>query len=234
MVSNPVMLITGTTRGIGQCLTKHYTNCGYNVIGCSRNETSYKSANYRHFCLDISEEASVKILFREIRKVYGRLDVLINNAGISSNNHVLLTSLDEAHNAMETNFIGTFLLCREAVKIMKRNKYGRIINVSSVHVPLALEGTSIYGASKAATEQLSKVLAKEIYPFGITVNILSLSVVKESGMVSEITIEAEQNILNRTITKKQLDSSHIIHSVDFLISEKSCRITGQNIHLGGI
>ena len=110
-------------------------------------------------------------MFAEIRKKYGRLDVIINNAGIASYTHALLTSLKELQNVLDTNFVGTFLCCREAVKLMKRNKYGRVINISSIHVPLATIGTSIYGATKASIEQFSRVLAQEVFQFGITINL---------------------------------------------------------------
>ena len=135
-------------------------------------------------------------MFKEIRKKYGRLDVLINNAGVASENHVLLTPLKEAHDSLNTNFIGTFIFCRESVKLMKMNQHGRIINISSIHVPLALAGTSIYSSSKAAIEQFSRVLAREVFQFGITINILSLSVVKDTGMEIALKEKIKRKILN--------------------------------------
>ena len=104
-------------------------------------------------------------MFKEIRKKYGRLDVLINNAGVTSKNHVLLTPLKEAHDSLNTNFIGTFIFCRESVKLMKMNQHGRIINISSIHVPLALAGTSIYSGSKAATSVTTTVRKRKLIIF---------------------------------------------------------------------
>ena len=171
-------------------------------------------------------------MFREVRKKYGRLDVLINNAGISSENHVLLTPLKKAQDSLNTNFIGTFIFCRESVKLMKINQYGRIINISSIHVPLASVGTSIYGASKAAIEQFSGVLAREVFQFGITINILSLSVVKDTGMEIALTEEIKRKILNQTISKDQLNIYDVIHAVNFFIDEKSKMVSNQMLCLG--
>ena len=138
MFDKPVMIITGTRKSIGKYLAEYYANKEFQVVGCSRGDIDFELDNYQHYCLDVSDESSVKKMFTEIRKNYGRLDVLINNAGIASMNHVLLTPLKEVHDILNTNFVGTFLCCREAVKLMKRNKSGRIVNISSIHVPWPL------------------------------------------------------------------------------------------------
>ena len=234
MIDKPVMIITGTRKGIGKYLAEYYIQNGFSVIGCSRDNVDFELNNYQHYCLDVSDESLVKKMFKEIRKKCGRLDVLINNAGVSSENHVLLTPLKEAHDSLNTNFIGTFIFCRESVKLMKINQHGRIINISSIHVPLASAGTSIYGASKAAIEQFSRVLAREIFQFGITINILSLSVVKDTGMEIALTEEIKRNILNQTISKDQLNIYDVIHAVNFLIDEKSKMVSNQILCLGGV
>jgi len=228
------MIITGTSKGIGKNLAKYYLENGFIVIGCSRGDMDIQLNNYQHYCLDVSNESLVKKMFKEIRKKYGRLDVLINNAGISSENHVLLTPLKKAQDSLDTNFIGTFLFCRESVKLMKINQYGRIINISSIHVPLASVGTSIYGASKAAIEQFSGVLAREVFQFGITINILSLSVVKYTGMEHALAQEIKHKILDQTISKEQLDIDDVINAVNFLIDEKSKMVCNQILCLGGV
>ena len=105
MNENPVIVITGTRYGIGRYLTEYYIGKGFLVVGCSRGDIDYKFDNYLHFCIDVSDESSVKKMFAEIRKKYGRLDVIINNAGIASYNHALLTSLKELQNVLDTNFV---------------------------------------------------------------------------------------------------------------------------------
>ena len=228
------MIITGTRKGIGNYLAEYYTHKGFYIIGCSRDDINFELDNYQHYCLDISDEPSVKKMFAEIRKKYGRLDILINNAGIASMNHVLLTPLKEVQDILNTNFVGTFLCCREAVKLMKRNKYGRIVNISSIHVPLATVGTSIYGASKASIEQFSRVLAREVFQFGININLLALSVVKSSGMAEDLSDDIILKILERTISKTQLNFKDVSNAIDFLISPKSSMVTNQTLYLGGV
>jgi 3-oxoacyl-[acyl-carrier protein] reductase len=232
--NEPVMLISGTSRSIGKELAEYYVNNGFQVIGFSRSDIGSSKAGYSHHCIDISNETAIKKMFRVIRKEYGRLDVIINNAGIASMNHTLLTPLSEIHTLMNVNLIGTILCCREGAKLMKKNHYGRIVNFSSVHVPLASIGTSVYGASKAAVEHYSRVLAREVFKDGITVNVLSLSVVKESGMAEQITDQVSSIITDSTISKSQLEFEDIIHSIDYLISKNSRMITSQKIDLGGI
>lgn len=234
MVNNQVILITGTRKGIGRYLVEHFVNSGFDVIGCSRKPVDYEFKNYRHFCLDISDEAKVKQMFAEIRKTYNRLDVLVNNAGIISTNYALLTPLQTVQNVFATNFVGTFLSCREAAKIMQKNRYGRIVNISTISVCVSPPGTSIYSASKAAVEQFSKVLAKEVTSFGITSNTLSLSFVKESGMAEKMSKKIIEETLEKTISKSWLSINDIANAIDFLISPNSSKVTGQTIYLGGV
>jgi len=234
MINKPVMIITGTRKGVGKYLAEYYVDKGFQVIGCSREMIDYELMNYKHYNIDVSDESSVKKMFIEIRKKYHRLDVLINNAGIASMNHILLTPLKEVQEILNTNFIGAYLFCRESVKLMQKNKYGRIVNFSSIHIPLATVGTSIYGASKAAIEQFSKILAKEVFQFGINVNILALSIVKDTGMGNVLTDEMKGKILNRSISKSELNISDVTHTIDFFINEKSTMITNQSVCLGGV
>lgn len=234
MNKNRVILITGTSRGIGKYLVEYYVKKNLQVIGCSRTQIKYSHKNYKHFCLNISDENDVTKMFCEVYKIYKRLDVLINNAGTISMNYVLLTPLAVLKEVLGSNFIGTFLSCREAVKLMQVNRYGRIINISSIAVPLSSPGSSIYGSAKAAVEQFSRVLAKEIISYGITVNTLGLSFVKNSGMVEKISEKTIKESLERTISKSWLNIKDIAHALDFLISPRATTITGQTLYLGGV
>jgi len=121
MNNPPSMLITGTSKGIGKYLVEYYISKGFNVIGCSRREVDNDTKNYQHFCLDVTGGNKIKTLFREIRKKYGHLDMLINNAGIASMNHALLTPQKTVTKILNTNVVGTFLFCREEAKLMNKN-----------------------------------------------------------------------------------------------------------------
>src|SRR5438874_5292224 len=104
MPENKVVLITGTRKGIGRALVEHYVGRGCHVIGCSRSPYEGSLAGYQHHCLDVSDEPAVKKMFSQIRKDEGRLDVLINNAGVASMNHSLLTPIATVNKIIETNF----------------------------------------------------------------------------------------------------------------------------------
>ena len=228
-----VILITGTRKGIGKNLVEHYTKKKFKVIGCSRSPPDYKLKNYRHFCLDVSDEKKVKGMFFEIRKDYGRLDILINNAGIASMNHILLTSKQTAEDIMNTNFIGTFLFCREAAKLMQKNKFGRIINFSTVAVPLNLEGEAVYAASKSAIVTLTKVLAKELAEWGITVNAVGPTPIK-TDLIKSVPKEKIDKLLYSQAIHRFGEFKDISNVIDFLIKSESDFITGQIIYLGGV
>src|SRR3989441_10094849 len=163
----PVTLITGTRIGIGRHLAEHYLRLGHRVVGCSRNPGDWTREGYEHYETDVADEKGVKTMFSEIRRSYGRLDHLINNAGIASMNHSLLTPASTVSAILATNVVGTFLLSREAAKLLKRKGYGRIVNFSSVPVPLKLAGEAAHAGSKSAVVGLTHVLARGVAEFGL-------------------------------------------------------------------
>tara|TARA_B100001094_G_C18182102_1_gene801540 strand:+ start:543 stop:1244 length:702 start_codon:yes stop_codon:yes gene_type:complete len=233
MSEKNVILITGTRKGIGKYLAQYYSDNNYQVIGCSRGDLDYELDNYQHFCLDICNEKDVKRMFNQIRKAYGRLDNLINNAGIASMNHSLLTTIDTVQKVLNTNVLGTFLFCREAAKLMQINKYGRIINFASVATPLKLEGEAIYASSKAAVINLTTILAKEFANMGITVNALGPTPVK-TDLIKSIPENKLNKLISNQAIKRYGEFDDIINVINFFIKPKSDFITGQTIFLGGL
>ena len=233
MDSPQVMLITGTRKGIGEQLVKHYVTKGFSVVGCSRKDVGYKLDNYQHFCLDVSDELSVKKIFFEIKNSYGRLDYLINNAGIGLANHSLLTPGTSIHNIMNTNFLGTFLFCREGARLMKKNSSGRIVNLTTVAVPLKLEGEAIYSASKAAINSLTQILGKELAEFGVTINAVGPTPIK-TDLIRSIPEEKIESLINSLAIKRYGKVRDVINVIDFFINPESDYVTGQVIYLGGV
>ena len=233
MGNQQVMIITGTRKGIGKYLAEYYVKQGFQVIGCSRERVDFKLHNYKHFCLDVSDEVKVRQMFFEIRKKYKRLDILINNAGIAAMNHVLLTPLETVRKVFSTNFIGTFLLCREAAKLMKNNRYGRIVNFATVAVPLKLKGEAAYSSSKASVINLTQVLAKELAEYNITVNIVGPTPVK-TDLIGSVPKEKINDLINSQAIQRFGEFRDIANVIDFYIKPESDFVTGQVIYLGGV
>ena len=233
MTENKVVLITGARKGIGRALAEHYAGRGCQVIGCSRSPFEGELSNYRHYCLDVSDEPAVRRMFSEIKKQEGRLDVLINNAGVASMNHSLLTPMAAVNRIMDTNFTGTFLFCREAARLMQLHRYGRIVNFATVAVPLKLEGEAIYAASKAAVISLTQILAREFADFGVTVNAIGPTPIK-TDLISGVPSEKLDALIDRQAIKRYGELRDVIQVIDFLVHPASDFVTGQVIFLGGV
>ena len=227
------MLITGARKGIGRHLAEHYLSQGYSVVGCSRKTSTLNHDRYAHFQLDVADEHGVKQMFTEIAATHDRLDILINNAGIASMNHVLLTSAAKAREIIDTNFIGTFLMCREAARLMKRNQFGRIVNFASVATPLKLEGEAVYAASKAAVISFTQVAAKELASLGITVNAIGPTPI-DTDLIKSVPREKLDQLVSLQAIKRRGTFDDVTNLVDFLIRRESDFITGQVIFLGGV
>src|SRR5262245_10853540 len=129
MTEREIVLVTGTSRGIGKYLAQHFARKGALVEGCSREATDWQLENYTHHQVDVSDELRVQAMVRSIAERHGRLDIVVNNAGTASMNHVLLTPMTSVDRILDANFRGTFLVCRECAKLMVRKRYGRIINM---------------------------------------------------------------------------------------------------------
>ena len=232
-MSQPVTLVTGSRRGIGQFLAQHYCEAGHIVFGCSRGESDWEHPSYSHLLADVSDDRQAKTVFTHIRKETGRLDNLVNNAGIASMNHSLLTPVSTVERVLSTNVVGTFLFSREAAKLMKKHRYGRIVNFSTVAVPMKLEGEAAYVASKSAVEGLTNVLSREFADFGITVNTIG-PVPIDTDLIRSVPESKIQDIVDRQAIRRQGRFEDVANVADFFLSDKSDFITGQHIYLGGL
>jgi 3-oxoacyl-[acyl-carrier protein] reductase len=233
MTEPRVVFVTGTRKGIGRYLVEHYLAQGSLVLGCSREPSDYRHERYTHFCLDVADEEKVTAMFTELARRHGRLDVLINNAGIASMNHVLLTPMSTVHRILQTNVVGTFLFCREAAKLMRKGRFGRIVNFATVATPLKLEGEAVYAASKAAIVSLTEVLARELAPLGITVNAVGPTPVK-TDLIRSVPAEKMDALLQRQAVRRYGEFRDISNVIDFFIRPESDFVTGQVVYLGGV
>ena len=227
------IVITGTRKGIGKEMAKHYLAEGWQVVGCSRGEGSIEHAHYQHFALDVSDEDAVVAMARTIKTSHGKVDALLNNAGIASMNHALLTPASTVTRILQTNVVGTFLFCREMAKLMRLTENGRIVNFTTVAHPLNLEGEAIYAASKAAVESLTRILARELAELKITVNAIGPTPV-ETDLIRGVAQEKMDALLARQALNRMGEVRDVINAVDFYLREESDFITGQVLYLGGI
>ena len=232
-MTKPLMIITGTRKGIGQSLTEHYLERGWKVVGCSRGETEFQHEDYAHYCLDVADEIAVRNMVTDVAKRSGNIDALINNAGIATMNHILLTPLSTVERIFQTNVFGSFVFARECAKIMSRAKYGRIINFATVATALNLEGEAAYAASKAAVESFTRVMAREVAPFNITVNAVGPTPVF-TDLIKNVPKAKMQALINTQAIRRYGEFRDVANVTDFFLNPASDFITGQVIYLGGI
>jgi 3-oxoacyl-[acyl-carrier protein] reductase len=228
-----VTMITGTRKGIGKFLVHHYVGLGHRVVGCSRERLEWALDGYEHYIADVSDELAVKRMFSAVRKTYGGLDHLINNAGIASLNHSILTPVSTVQKILDTNVVGTFLFCREGVKLMERRRYGRIVNLGTVAVPMRLEGEAIYAASKNAVVAFTQILAREVAELGITCNVVAPTPIA-TDLTRAVPRDKMDRIVNRLAIRRLGRFEDVANVIDFFIRPESDFVTGQTIFLGGV
>jgi len=234
MAEKPVALVTGTSRGLGNQLARHLVSRGYHVVGCSRSAyDGLDGDSYEHHVVELAHEPSVVRLFDALRSTHGRLDVVVNNAAVDeARTLVALTSAEAAATTLNTNVLGTFVVCREAVKLMMRRRYGRIVNIGSMATRHEVPGEAVYTASKAAVIALTRVLAKEVADAGITCNVVAPSAL-EDGLTTSLPAESVREVLARNALARPDTVSDVTSVIEWLLQPESGAVTGQVIYLGG-
>ena len=164
----PTALITGTSQGLGRALAERLLADGWTVHGFARGKQALAHERFTAHAVDVTDEAAVRAAVATIAES-GRIDLLINNAAAASLNAFLLTPGSVAENLMRVNYLGTFHCLQAVGKVMVRQRGGLVVNLTTVAVPLSLEGEAAYVASKAAVEALTKVAAKEFATQGVCV-----------------------------------------------------------------
>ena len=239
-LENLNILITGASGGIGTSLSKAFssTNANLFLLGSSiekitmlREELPSKE-NIRFFTVDLSQRENVNNFCDSIIDEFGGISVVINNAGITQDNIFMRMSDSAWDKVFAINLDASMAICRKFIRGMIKNKWGRIVNISSVVASTGNPGQSNYAASKGALNGLTKSLALEVATRGVTVNCISPGFI-DTAMTAELTDDQKSKIIEKIPMGRMGTGGDISSLVLFLASNESSYITGQNIHVNG-
>ena len=231
------ILVTGATGGIGHALVKKFVSLNANVLATGTKTEKLDSLknefpNINILKFDISEHSKIDEFVENVYSQLVGLDVLINNAGINKDNLSIRMKEDEWKKVIDINLGSTFLLCRSAIKKMLKNKYGRIVNITSIVGHTGNLGQANYAASKAGIIGMTKSLAIEYAKKNITLNCVSPGFIKTN--MTENILENVKAMLTSRIPMSKLGSGEdVANSVAFLSSDEASYITGETIHVNG-
>ena len=234
---NKKILITGATGGIGKALVKKFTSLEGNILATgTKNEKldllkkEFPEINILKF--DISEHSKIEEFIENVNSQLTGLDVVVNNAGITLDNLSLRMKNEEWQKVIDINLTSTFLLCKYATKKMLKNKYGRIVNITSIVGHTGNIGQANYAASKSGMIGMTKSLAIEYAKKNITLNCVSPGFI-QSNMTDKI-LESIKAVLTSKIPMSKLGSGEdVANTVAFLSSDAASYITGETIHVNG-
>ena len=228
------IFISGASRGIGKSMAQHFAKNNFNVVGTSRNIFKFDNdlENLFPIKLDVTSRNDVKDCFDELKSKNLLPDILINNAGITADQLFLRMSDDDWDNVINTNLTGTYNLTKIFLKNMIKNKFGRIINISSISGLMGNPGQVNYSSSKAALNGFTKSLAKEVGSRNITVNCVAPGFI-DTDMTSYIGDNERNEILKQIPLNKFGLPEDISKLVMFLMSDEASYITGQTISIDG-
>lgn len=237
-----VAFVTGATRGIGKAIAIMFAKEGYDIAINYRVENDeledirkeIEALNVKVLLgkADVSNFEECQQLVDEIIKEYGKIDVLVNNAGITKDTLLLRMKEEEFRNVIDVNLVGTFNVTKNVIPYMLKAKEGRIINISSVVGISGNAGQTNYAASKAGIIGFTKSLAKEVGSRNVLVNAVAPGFI-ETNMTAVLKDEMKENIANQIPLKRMGQVEDVARVVKFLASEDSSYITGQVIHVDG-
>jgi len=239
---NRVALITGASRGIGHAIARRLAAEGYDLSICGTNQATIERAaeairaeagvEILARAVDVSDKDAVQGLVSETAKHYGRLDVLVNNAGITRDNISMRMKPEEWQQVIDTNLSSVFYAMQAALRPMMKAKFGRIINISSVVASMGNPGQLNYCASKGGIDAMTRSLAREIGSRGITVNAVAPGFIA-TDMTAELGDEAHKALAGQIPLGRLGAPEDIAAAVAFLASDDAGYITGQVLHVNG-
>lgn len=238
-MSRKIILVTGASRGIGRAVALRLAKEGHFVIGTATSEKGAESISeylgeYDGVgrVLDVTDTAQIDALFDEIDSVYGSLQVLVNNAGVTQDGLLMRMSDEQWENVIDTNLTSVYRMSKRAIKGMMKARFGRIINISSVVGQMGNAGQTNYAASKAGLEGFTRSLAREIGSRGVTVNCVAPGLIE-----TDMTDELDERLLNSMLDAVPLgrlgQPEDIAAAVSFLASDDAGYVTGSVLAVNG-
>ena len=233
-MSQPVILILGASGGLGRALTTHFLKDNFS-LALQFNSTDIdieENDRLKSYKADLRNEEEVIGLISSVSHDFGRIDGVINAAGISLNGMSWKTSLENWQETLDVNLTAPFLVTKHVLPIMREQNFGRIIYISSIVAQTGVVGASAYAASKAGLSGLAKTVSKEVSNKNITSNAIALGYFN-AGMINDVPETMKEEIINDIPLKRLGDPKELYKLISFLLSAESSYFTGQTIALNG-
>lgn len=242
LLQDKIVLITGASRGIGAATVKCCLESGATVLANCRSEAGFQQLqdslkdsdctrlHWLHY--DVVDSDAVKQQFRQVQSEFGRLDGLVNNAGIMVEQALAMTAKTDISNLFENNVAAVYEHIQLAARLMTRNRQGSIVNVGSIVAAQGAKGQTAYAMTKASLSGLTKSAAKELGAVGIRINTVSPGFV-ETDLTAHYSPEKKEQLLVNIPLKRFATASDIAKSIRFLLSQEASYITGQDLGVDG-
>lgn len=241
-VTEQVALVTGASRGIGKAIALRLgQDPSLTIIGSSTTEQGAENITRyleeakikgKGICMDIGVSASIESAMEVLTNSVGMPAILVNNAGITADNLFLRMNIDEWSKVIDTNLTGTYRLLHACIRAMIKQRFGRIVNISSVVGVTGNPGQTNYAASKAGIIGLSKSLAREVGSRNITVNVVAPGFI-DTDMTRMLSEEQHAKLIEQIPLNRMGQPEEIAHVVAFLVSSNAGYITGETLHVNG-
>lgn len=233
-LTNKVVLITGATGGIGGAIAKQMKSAGATVVvtGRSEDKLSVFDDSFIKIAADLSQDGAAEKLINNTIEKAGRIDVLINNAGITADTLMMRMTDEQFDNVLNTNLRATFQLCRAVIMPMMKQRSGRIINMASIVGVVGGAGQTNYAASKGGMIAMTKSIAAEVASRGITANAIAPGFIK-TPMTDVLSEELKKKYLEQIPAGRFGEPIDIANACVFLASDEASYINGQTIHING-